>query len=258
MAYELIKVEEKYNGAVTEITLGPPPANILSAKMMEEISAQLVEDEKNQHKKLIIFTGEGKHFCFGASVEEHKPEFVNGMLPGFHTFIGSIINCKVPTLAKVSGLCLGGGFELVLACTFIFADESAKFAVPEIQLAVFPPVASILLPAKGCDLLGAQMVLTGNQVKAGKLYEQGLVNEVVEKEQLDNTVNTFLEKQILPKSASSIQIAHKGSRMFLSQQYENSIGKLEKLYLEDLMSTKDAVEGINAFLEKRVPKWLDE
>ena len=106
--------------------------------------------------------------------------------------------------------------------------------------------------------MGAQIVLTGDQMAARKLYEQGLVNEVVEKEQLDNTVNSFFEKQFLPKSASSIQIAHRGSRMFLAQQYENFIGKLEKLYLEDLMSTKDAVEGINAFLEKREPKWLDE
>ena len=258
MAYELIKVEEKFDGAVTEITLGPPPANILSAKMMEEISTQLAEDEKNQHKKLIIFTGEGKHFCFGASVEEHKPEFVNDMLPGFHTFIGNIINCKIPTLAKVSGLCLGGGFELVLACTFIYTDESVKFAVPEIQLAVLPPVASILLPARGCDVLGAQIVLTGEQMAAKKLYEQGLVNEVVEKGKLDEAVSNFFEKQFQPKSASSIQIAHKGSRVFLAEQYNNFIGKLEKLYLEDLMSTKDAVEGIQAFLEKREPKWLDE
>jgi cyclohexa-1,5-dienecarbonyl-CoA hydratase len=258
MAYELIKVKERYDGAVTEITLGPPPANILTAKMMEEISDRLAEDGKNRHKKLIVFSGEGKHFCFGASVEEHKPEFVNDMLPGFHRFIGDVINCKVPTLAKVSGLCLGGGFELVLACTFIYADESARFAVAEIQLAVLPPVASILLPARGCDVLGAQIVLTGEQMGAGKLYEHGLVNEVVEKEKLDEAVTAFFEKQLLPKSASSLQIAHRGSRVFLAEQYKNFIDRLEKLYLEELMSTKDAVEGIQAFLEKREPKWLDE
>ena len=106
--------------------------------------------------------------------------------------------------------------------------------------------------------MGAQIVLTGEQMTARKLFEQGLVNDVVEKGQLDDAVNDFIEKQFLPKSASSIRIAHKGSRVFLSQQYENFIGKLEKLYLEDLMSTKDAVEGINAFLEKRDPKWQDE
>ena len=100
--------------------------------------------------------------------------------------------------------------------------------------------------------------ITGEQIPARKLFDLGLVNEVVEKEQLDDAVNSFVEKQLLPKSASSIQIAHQGSRMFLAQQYENFIGRLEKLYLEDLMSTKDAVEGINAFLEKRDPKWLDE
>jgi len=258
MAYELITVEQKYDGAVTQITLGPGPANILSAKMMKEISAQLAEDQKNPHKKLIIFAGQGKHFSFGASVEEHKPGLVNDMLPGFHTFIADVIDCKVPTLAKVSGLCLGGAFELVLACTFVFTDNTAKFAVPEIQLAVLPPVASILLSARGCDMLCSRMVLTGEQFEAQKLHGLGLVNEVTEKEKLDETVNGFIEKQLIPKSASSLRIAHQGSRMYLSEQYKNYIGRLEKLYLDELMATNDAVEGINAFLEKRKPVWKDK
>lgn len=258
MPYELITVEQKYDGAVTQITLGPPPANILSAKMMQEISTQLAEDQKNPHKKLIIISGQGKHFSFGASVEEHKPGAVNNMLPSFHKFIADVIDCKIPTLSKVSGLCLGGAFELVLACTFVYADDSAKFAVPEIQLAVLPPVASILLSARGCDILCAQMVLTGEQLEAIRLQSQGLVNDVVAKEKLDETVNGFFEKQLLPKSASSIRFAHQGSRMYLSEQYKNFIGRLEKLYLDELMATNDAVEGINAFLEKRKPVWKDK
>ncbi len=258
MSYELIQVKETHDGAVTEIILGPGPANILSAQMMREISTQLKEDEKNHHKKLIVFASEGKHFSFGASVEEHKPGQVNDMLPAFHNFIEEIITCNIPTLAKVSGLCLGGAFELVLACTFVYTDETAKFGVPEIQLGVLPPVASLLLPLKCGEVFSSRIVLTGEQFSVQHLLNHGLVNEVVEKNQLDEVVSNFFEKQFLPKSASSIRIAHKGCRMVIAEQYKNLIGRLESLYLEDLMDTADAVEGINSFLEKRPPEWKDE
>ena len=257
MAYECIKVEEKNGGAVTEITLGPAPANILSEKMMQEITEQLSVERNNKHKKLIVFTGEGKHFSFGASVEEHKPEKVGAMLPSFHKFIGELLTCEIPTLAKVSGLCLGGSFEMILGCTFVFADDSAKFGVPEIQLAVLPPVASVLLPIKCSEALSSQVILTGSQFTSEELANHGLVNKVSEKGQLDDMVDAFFEKEFLPKSASSIRIAHRGCRMVIAEQYNNFIGRLEKLYLDELMATKDAVEGINSFLEKRPPAWQD-
>lgn len=258
MNHELIKVEGKYGGEATEIILGPAPANILSAKMMNEISAQLKEEQKNIHKKLIIFSGEGKHFSFGASVEEHKPEQVGDMLPQFHQFIGEILNCPIPTLAKVSGMCLGGSFEFILACNLIFADEKAKFAVPEIQLAVFPPVASILLPLKIGEAISSQAILTGEQLTAEVLHDHGLVNDVSESGKLDEVVSSFFEKQIQPKSASSLRFANRAGRMLLSKLYQEYIGKLEALYLEDLMATKDATEGILSFLEKRKPQWKNE
>ena len=169
MNYETISVEETHQGEVTEIIMGPPPANVLSAKMMKEIEAQLDIDEKLPAKKLIIFTGQGKHFCFGASVEEHKPEHVNDMLPAFHNLIGRLIDCPIPTLAKVTGMCLGGGFELALACTLIFADETAKFSVPEITRGVFPPPAASLLPFKCADQAASQIILSGEQFPAEKL-----------------------------------------------------------------------------------------
>lgn len=258
MSYKLIKVNEKNDGEVTEIVLGPPPANILTSGMMEEISAQIGEDVKNPHKKLIVFTGEGKHFSFGASVEEHKPENVGDMLPKFHSFIGDVINCSIPTLAKVSGMCLGGSFELVLACDLVFADESAQFAVPEIQLAVFPPVASVLLPFKCSGALSQQVILTGERFPAVEMHGRGLVNQVAESGKLDEAVSTFFEKQIRPKSASSLRITKAAGSMVMAEQYRNFIGRLESLYLKDLMSTTDAVEGIQAFLEKRSPEWKDK
>lgn len=257
MSYECIKVNEKSNGAISEITLGPAPANILTEKVMEEISQQLTEDEKKPHKKMIIFTSEGKHFSFGASVEEHKPGKVQSMLPGFHTFINGIINCSIPTLSRVSGLCLGGSFELALACTYIFADTTAKFAVPEIQLGVFPPVACALLPLKGADQLAAHMILTGEQVKAQNLQQLGIIYTVTEKGDLDTKIEEYYNQFLATKSASSLRIAHRASRMVQAELYKQAISKLESLYLDELMETQDGVEGINAFLEKRSPQWRD-
>lgn len=257
MDYELIAVAEKSDGQVTEIVLGPPPGNIVSAKMIAEISAQLQADEKDPHKKLIVFSGQGKHFSFGASVEEHQPEQVGAMLPAFHGLIGQIIGGGIPTLAKVSGLCLGGGCELALACTFIFADEKAKFGVPEIQLGVFPPPACVLLPCRGSDPFAAQMILTGGQFPAEVLQQRGLVNEVVASGKLDEVVDAFFEKQLRPRSASSLRIACRASRMVLAEQYRNFIGRLEDLYLKELMATQDAAEGIRSFLEKKSPQWRD-
>ena len=256
MSYKYITVNEK-NG-VTEIVLGPPPANILSSAMMDEISAQIAIEQKDPHKKLVIFTGEGKHFSFGASVEEHKPGNVNDMLPKFHEFIGKVINCAIPTLAAVKGLCLGGGFELVLACDLVFAEAGAKFGVPEIQLAVFPPVASVLLPFKCGGTLASEIILTGDQFTAETLHNQGLVNRVSDPGKLEETVSEFIEKQINPKSASSLRITKSAASMVIAEQYSNYIRRLEDLYLKDLMATADAVEGIEAFLEKRKPEWKDK
>jgi cyclohexa-1,5-dienecarbonyl-CoA hydratase len=257
MSYTLIKVQEKADGAITEIMLCSAPGNVLALAMMKEISAQMKIDEKNPHKKLIVFGADGKHFSFGASVEEHTADKVGDMLPYFHSFIGDIIRCPVPTLAKVSGLCLGGAFEFVLACTFICADESAKFGVPEILLGVFPPPACVLLPARAGDALGAQMILTGDQFEARALRESGLLTLLVEKGNLDAAVNDFFEKKFKPKSASSVRIAHKASRVFLADFYEKHIIQVEKIYLSELMKTSDANEGIRAFLEKRPPQWKD-
>jgi cyclohexa-1,5-dienecarbonyl-CoA hydratase len=257
MAYTLIKVQETENGAVTEITLSSPPGNVLALAMMKEIAEQIKIDRDNPHKKLIVIGAEGKHFSFGASVEEHTADKIQGMLPHFHSFLSGIIRCPVPTLAKVSGLCLGGAFELVLACTFICADESAKFGVPEILLGVFPPPACVLLPARTGDALSAQMILTGDQFEAKALRECGFLSLLVEKGSLDTAVNDMFEKKFKPKSASSIRIAHKASRVHLADLYDKHIAAVEKIYLNELVKTGDANEGIRAFLEKRQPMWND-
>jgi cyclohexa-1,5-dienecarbonyl-CoA hydratase len=227
----------------------------------EELEAELRRldpgSEGNANRKLIIISGEGKHFSFGASVEEHKADSVADMLPGLHRLIKNVLHYPVPTLAKVTGQCLGGGYELVLACSMIFCSEDAKLGVPEIMLGVFPPAASVLLPCKTGDSIACQMVLTGESFSAGDLHRLGVVNAVSEKGALDGLVDEFVKKQILPKSASSIRIANGAARVSIREYWDSHIEACEKLYLDQLMATNDAVEGIEAFLEKRPAKWVD-
>jgi cyclohexa-1,5-dienecarbonyl-CoA hydratase len=224
---------------------------------MKEIAAQMAIDRENSHKKLIVFGAEGGNFSFGASVEEHTADKIGGMLPYFHSFLGTIITSPIPTLAKVSGRCLGGGFELVLACTFILADETAKFGLPEIRLGVFPPPACVLLPLRAGDALSARMILTGDQFEAKALGENGLLTSLVAQDSLDAAVDDFFRKHLLPKSASSLRIAHRACRGVLADAYAGHIAEAEKIYVNELLKTADAEEGIRAFMEKRTPKWKD-
>lgn len=255
--FENIKVDESHDGQIATITLNAPPANILSAAMMKEISDFFVSDKNNQSRKLIVIKGSGESFCFGASVEEHTADRVRDMLPGFHKLIADIISHPVATMAQVSGFCLGGGFELVLACSFIFADETAKFAVPEIQLGVFPPVAAALLPMLGGGTVTNEMLLTGQKLSARSLDTLGIVTEVSAHGELQENINVYIEKLLLSNSASSLRFAHQAARLALVNHYNSIIPKLEKLYLDELMATFDANEGIDSFLEKRKPQWKD-
>ncbi len=255
MNYKQINTEDIFDGEAALITLSTPPRNIISRQMMEEIQHRIEKEQKDTGKKLIIIEGEGDNFSTGASVEEHKPEAVDGMLPVFHETIGKIINCDIPVLAKVRGHCLGGGFELALACTFVAAQRGTSFALPEIQLGVFPPPACILLPHTAGEKFASEMILTASSFGTETLKEKGLINFSVPGDKLNSRIKDFFEEYIQPRSASSLRIAHKASRRLTSAKYEDFIDEIESLYLEDLMSTGDAKEGIKAFLEGRGPEW---
>jgi cyclohexa-1,5-dienecarbonyl-CoA hydratase len=257
VSFETININEAFDGQVIEVALNSPPANILTAAMMAEISTFMRKQENNDQLKLIVFKGAGDNFSFGASVQEHTADRVGDMLPGFHRMIGEILEHPVATLAQVTGNCLGGGCELALACSFIAADEKAKFAVPEIQLGVFPPVAAALLPNLACGSFAARMILTGARMSATELKEAGVVAFVACDNDVQPMVGAFIQKEILPKSASSLRFANCAYRMSAVRQYRAVIADLERLYLDELMKTHDTNEGIESFLGKRSPVWAN-
>jgi cyclohexa-1,5-dienecarbonyl-CoA hydratase len=253
---EKIQFNLTHNDSVAQITLSDGKGNVLDSVMMSEIQTVLDSLKSKTGIKLITFEGGGKHFSFGASVEEHKKEYASEMLESFHRLFFTMMNLSIPTLAKISGQCLGGGMELALYCNFIFTDKTAVLGVPEITLGVFPPPASILLPMKVGGARAEELILTGKRITGEEAKAIGLVNEVYEhREAMDRCVDEWIAKNILPLSASSLRRAVKASRIFQNHIFSKFLPALEELYISDLMQTYDANEGINSFLEKRKPIW---
>jgi cyclohexa-1,5-dienecarbonyl-CoA hydratase len=253
---EKIKVVYTHNNSVARIILDDGKGNVLDSIMMGELNNLLESFKSNKDLKLVTFEGAGKHFSFGASVEEHTKENAPAMLEQFHKIFYTITDLAIPTLAKISGQCLGGGLELALVCNFLFADKSANLGQPEILLGVYPPPASVILPLKIGNAKAEELIITGNAISAEKGKEMGLINKVFEdKDAMEKELDDWIKKHIINKSASSLRYVIKASRTTFNHLLRKMLPAVEEMYVKELMETEDANEGINSFLEKRKPVW---
>ncbi|UCD63606.1 MAG: enoyl-CoA hydratase/isomerase family protein [Candidatus Zixiibacteriota bacterium] len=254
-----ILIESLHGGQVVRLTLNAPKANVLDAEMMADLQKALDDLPKQPDVKLVQFTGAGDHFCFGASVAEHVREKAPAMLAQFHRLFYTLADLAIPTAALISGQCLGGGLELALMCNFMFADKSAKLGQPEIQLGVFAPPASLLLPMKAGQAKADELLLTGKVISAEAAAAIGLVAEVFDdREAMLAGVDAWVAKHIVPKSAVSLRHAVRAARMEFNNVVKSKLAEQEKLYLDELMATEDANEGIQSFLDKRKPEWKNK
>lgn len=251
-----IKTESFLNGAGLKIRLNAPKGNVLDSIMLESLAAALQKAGQNPHIKCIVFQGTGDHFSFGASVEEHTKANAPRMLRQFHGLFYQLMDLAIPAVALISGQCLGGGFELALACDFLFADKTAVCGQPEIRLGVFAPPASLLLPYRIGQQKADQLLLSGDSIQADKLKALDLAGKIYpDRPTMEAEVTAWLEKTLIPKSSSSLKCAVRASRWQLNRILREGLPDLEELYIHDLMETGDANEGIQAFLERRKPKW---
>src|ERR1035437_8163886 len=210
---EKIKLNFTHNNSIARIILDDGKGNVLVHIMMEELQETLNSFVNKPEIKLLVFEGAGKHFSFGASVEEHKKEFAASMLHHFHKLFYTIRDLSIPTVAKISGQCLGGGLELALICNVLYADKTAKLGQPEISLGVFPPPASILLPLKIGYARAEELLMTGENIPSARAYEMGLVNKLYPSmDALREGSYSWIGEHLLPKSASSLRLAVKAER----------------------------------------------
>jgi cyclohexa-1,5-dienecarbonyl-CoA hydratase len=254
--FKKVKLDLTHESQILAVTLNAPKGNVLDREMISELILAVKEHGSAPSPKALVFQGAGEHFSFGASVPEHQKEFVAGMLATFHELFRALIASNKPCLALVRGQCLGGGFELAMFCHWIFAAENAKFGQPEINLAVFPPVASLLLPHRVGQSAADDLVLSGRSITAQEAKQMGLVYSVSADPQI--ALDEFLAQHLLPKSATALQFAARASRYEMHQAFLRNIGELERMYVQELMVTADANEGIKAFMEKRKPIWKNK
>jgi cyclohexa-1,5-dienecarbonyl-CoA hydratase len=242
------------DGSVARITLRNPPLNVIDIAMMDELSAALAEIESRSEISLIIFSGEGNCFCAGVDVAAHTPDKVPAMLEKFHRVIRSLIATRKVAIASVHGHCLGGGAELAMVCDLVYTSEGAQWGFPEIQLGCFPPIAVTGLSALVGQKRASNLILTGRTITGSDAAAMGLASGAVRAEQLDRTVNETV-RQLSSLSPAALAITKKAIYAWDSMHFDKGLARAEKIYLDQLMQTEDAHEGIRAFMEKRLPNW---
>lgn len=252
MGYEYIQAE--IQGGLGIITLKRPPVNVLNIAMMDEVNDVLESWQDNKELKVVLFNAEGKCFSAGVDVGEHVGDLAPKMIKSFHGMFRLMDKLGAITAASVFGSCLGGGCELAVFCDLVIADETAKFGQPEIQVGVLPPIAAQIMPRIIGMKAALDLILSGRIISAQEAMTFGLVNKVVQKEHLSNETDAFV-KPYLSLSAEVIRVTKKTIKAGLLDDFEPSLKVIEDIYLNELMKTEDAQEGLKAFLEKRKPAW---
>ncbi len=236
------------------ITWERGPANVFDIRLLEELTRALQREEVTS-AHVVVLRGGGRSWSGGLSVEDHLKPRVSTMFEAFRTTLTTLWNLASPTIAQVHGRCLGGGMELLMACDLAIASEGASFGQPEIRLGVFAPFGA----ATYSDLLGsrpaAELLFLGTPFDARRAAAVGIVNRVVPEEELDASV--ALAAQTL--CSYRREALHLLKRVLRRSEVDPwpRLAYAERTYLDELMTSVGAEEGLQAFLEKRAPVWKD-
>ena len=253
MAETPLKVWIEREGALLRLRLARPKANILDAAMIAALDRAFAGQAGNSALRGVLIDHEGPHFSFGASVEEHLPDRCAEMLKGLHALLIAMLEWPRPILVAVHGQCLGGGLEFALAGSVIFAAPDTKLGQPEMNLGVFAPAASCLLPFRVSQADAEDLLLSGRSVDAEEARRMGIVSVVAPDPEA--AALEYFDKHLRGKSAASLGFAVRAAREGMLPEAKRRIASVERLYLEGLMTTLDAREGLQAFLAKRAPQW---
>ena len=247
-------IQTSIEDGIGRIVLDQPPLNILSQQLLGDLRRDLALLEAEQTLRVLVVSAEGKHFSAGADVGEHMPPAFEQMIPEFVETVAALDSFPLPVVAAVHGRCLGGGFELAQAADMIVAGEGALFGQPEIMLGVLPPAACAVLPDICTPGRAAEIVFTGEALNAFDAHQAGIVLRVVSDDRLEAEVLDLANK-IARHSAAALRVTKRALRAGYADRRAAAFAAVDKIYTGELMSTHDAVEGLQAFLDKRKPTW---
>jgi cyclohexa-1,5-dienecarbonyl-CoA hydratase len=256
MAASPLTIGRMDDGAIWRVALGGSKGNVLDAVLMDALTNVFRDAGQSVHLKAICLEGQGPHFSFGASVLEHLPPLVAPMIARFHGLLLAMLDSAVPVLAAVRGQCLGGGLELVAMCHRVFAARDARLGQPEIVLGVFAPIASLVLADRVGRGNADDLCLTGRSVTAEEALAMRLIDQLTDGDPAETAI-AWARTHLLPKSASSLRYAVRAARAGWQVRLAAQLPIIERLYIDGVMSTTDAVEGLTAFVERRPAVWRD-
>ena len=261
----ILKTNLDTNGIFRLILNNPSNQNTLSEEMIKCFQVALDQSANEKKIRVIIISAEGKTFSAGHDLKELTKErqntdggknYFKRILDKCSKMMQSIVNNPKPIIAEVGGVATAAGCQLVASCDLAYASKSAKFATPGVNIGLFCSTPMVALSRNVSKKHAMDMLLNGELISANKAAEIGLINEVVKDEALNNYT---LEKamNITKKSALTLKIGkeafYKQSELSLCDAYDYA----SSVMVENMLK-KDAEEGIDAFINKRVPHWEDK
>ena len=253
----IVRTVSEAGGTWQRLVFDAPPGHLVSLAMVHQLSAAVAAACARPGLRWLTVEGSGDQFSYGASIPEHLPEPMREVLPATHALVRDLLAFPAPTAALVQGRCLGGGFELALCCDDIIATTTATFGLPEIRLAAFAPVAAALLPVRVGASRASRAIVTGDPQPAAYWHEAGLVSVVPESVVLADAARSWFERHLTRHSSVALSHAALAARAVWRPAVERAFAEGEARYLDELLRTADAVEGITAWMAKRPPVWRD-
>jgi cyclohexa-1,5-dienecarbonyl-CoA hydratase len=252
---QLSRIAVALEPPLARVTLQHAPLNVIDIAMMDELATALDDIEAREQVAVVVLSASGKAFSVGVDVAVHTPDKIQEMLSKFHAVILKLVGTKKVTIAAVHGHCLGGGAELAMVCDLVYTAENATWGFPEIKLGCYPTVAATALAALVGQKHAADLVLTGRTISGSEAASIGLVNRALADEQVDAAVQQSVQS-LLQLSPAALAITKKAIYAWSSMHFDKGLARAEQIYLDELMKTEDAQEGIRAFVEKRKPVWV--
>ncbi len=257
-AFQTIKTQ--VNDCVGELILNrPEKRNALNAQMVRELHEVFTLWHNDSRVKVVLLKGQGKAFCSGADLaylQEMRHFDLQKNLQDSrslgHLFL-KIYTFPKPVVAQVEGPALAGGCGLASVCDLIIASQNAKFGYPEVKIGFVAALVSTFLIRQIGERKAKELLISGKILSAKEALSFGLINQVVEQSQLQETVRQWVD-QLLKNGKKAMQVTKQLFSDFSYSRIEEDIERLAEINAE-FRQTDEFAEGIRAFLEKRIPNW---
>ena len=244
-------------GIVAHLTMNRPKQNIMNIDMLKEMARAIESLSTREDIRLILLDAAPEcdgYFSLGVGAEGYSSQMVFQMMDAFHNVFRSMLDISKPVLAVVDGVASGAGAGLAAFSDLVVATERGQFRQPEIKLGVFPPMGAVVYPRVIGPRRAMELLLTGDPINAQQALQMGLVNRVVSRSALKETVDSLV-KRVSDQSGPVLQLLKRVIFEGTWRPFDEALKRAQDIYLNQLFELEDSQEGLRALIEKRKPVW---